>query len=543
MPHPQTRTVTRNRTRTRRFSACHRHPSEPVTGFCALCLRDRLAGLDSSSSGQVDDDDKKTDKTNAVICSRRTRRNVVNINDVVSASAAPVLRRSKSVAADKCEALNMLDIDPRRRSCDVRARSTLSDLFVVDDTPSTTNKLREDAPSSYSTIVETVVENEEDDVDDEVFGEIRVLDDEVMENDIVHDDEGEEEEGDLKTMKEIIETELDNKKRNFWDAASVFSQKLRKWRQKHKEKKQSRCISGGIDNDRSNLGQFSRFREVEDNRYGRRSCDTEPRFSIDAHRLSVEDPRISFDEHRASWDGYMIARTIPRLTPMLSVVDNTMLGPGNRAATTTEKNLQMHSISEDGTGSGGSAQSVSDSSASNRGSSSSSSTKTVGSGGDDVKSASNARVSPANDVIFQGTKLVITEKELKDWHMNSVKNNNVESVSNANNSTGKTPTANPSNAHKTIMSSRWKKVCNLWGQKHKLDDKKNVEDVSEKRVETGISSVNLVRNQSLVKLKDRSTRYSTSDLDSGLLRLYLTPFRNSRRNKSGKSRAPSMVCN
>ncbi|KAK1426827.1 hypothetical protein QVD17_15507 [Tagetes erecta] len=455
MPDPQIRTLTltRNNTRRRRFSGCHRHPHEPVTGFCALCLQHRLSGLDSSSS-------------------------------------APEFRRSKSVDAGKCEALNDLVIDTRRMSCDVRARCTLFDLFVVDDT----NKNRDDV------IMRNEVGFDDDDDDD---GEI---------------------EGDMKTMKEIIEMELSNKRRNFWDAGSVFSHKLRKWRQKQKEKKQRRCINGGFDKTRSKLGEFRGTHSVvEDCRFGRRSCDTEPRFSIEARRLSVEDPRFSFDEHRASWDGYMIART------------NNV----KRVTTSTMENLKMGSISKDGASSGGSTQSISDFSTSNRGSSSSStkssSTRTVGLGGDEVKSSSNARVSPANDVVSQGTKLVITEKELKDWHLNSVKNNNIESVCNATGSSSKTTETNRLNAHKMVMSSRWKKVCNLWGQKHKLDDnlddKKNVEYIPENR------SVNLVRNPSYVNSRNinRNRRYSTNDLDSGLLRLYLTPFRSYRRNKSVKS--------
>ncbi|KAJ0611265.1 putative protein OCTOPUS [Helianthus annuus] len=558
MPHPQHRTVTKNRTRTRRFYACHRHPNQPVTGFCALCLRDRLAGLEDSSS---------------------------------SSAPVPEFRRSKSVAGEICKDVSDFAVDLRRNSCDVRvrARNTLSDLFAVHDSV----KLKViDRVASVESVKLGFVSKE--------CGEIRVLDDDdreirVSDDVIVHDDceirvsndvielnheirvsdDDEVTQGDLKTMKEIIEMELKNNKRNL---RSVFGQKLRKWRKKQKEKKQSRCINGGIESTRSKLGQLSKIRdtqsEVGDYGFGRRSCDTEPRFSIDAHRLSVEDPRCSLDEHRASWDGYMIARTIPRLTPMLPVVDNMMLGPVNKGtnATTMENlnlNLQMHSISEDGASSGGSAQSNSDCcSSSNRGSSSSSmmssSTKAAGFGCDDVKSASNARVSPASDVVFQGTKLVITEKELKDWRLNSIKNNNsnVESVSNAPNSTSKTSTTNitnPSNElKKKVMSSRWKKVCNIWSHKLKLDDKngdkKSSEHMTESRVEIGNSSAKLVRNPSTVNSRtrrdefvldrNRSTRYSTSDIDSGLLRLYLTPFRNSRRSKFVKSRAPpSMVTN
>ncbi|XP_076957715.1 protein OCTOPUS-like [Bidens hawaiensis] len=498
------RTKPRNPSRRRRVSNCHRHPGESVTGFCALCLRDRLAGLEAPVP-------------------------------------VPEFRRSKSVSAGKsagkCEALDDLDSGCRRMSCDVRARNSLSDLFIVDDTKKTrVSDYAGDEIREVKLGFQISPAMGEIRVSDDAGDDIRVSnyagEDEIRisnyagEVEIRVSDDDEFELGDLRTMKEILEMELDNnKKMNFWNTASVFSRKLRKWRQKQKEKKQNRCISGETDVDPSKLGRFSQTREVEDYKLGRRSCDTEPRFSIDGHRLLVEDPRISFDEHRASWDGYMVARTIPRLPPLLSAVDNMAMASVNRAATVVEKQ-QMHSISEDGSG-----PSVSDCFTSNVGSSSSSSTKTLGLGGDDVKSVSNALVSPANDVIFQGTKLVITEKELKDWHLNSMTNDNIESVSNTPDSSGKAMAAN--------STSRWKKVCKLWGHKHKVGDKngdkKNVEDIQENR------SVNVVRNNhGLVSLRNRSTRYSTSDLDSGLLRLYLTPFRKSRRNKSVKSRAPSM---
>lgn len=113
---------------------------------------------------------------------------------------------------------------------------------------------------------------------------------------------------------------------NFLGAASAFSKKLKKWRQTEKSKKRSGHSGGGV----NRLAGRDSQSEVADYGFGRRSCDTEPRFSIDANRMSVDDSRFSFDEPRASWDGYLIARTIPRLTPMLSVVDNVMLGPMNR---------------------------------------------------------------------------------------------------------------------------------------------------------------------------------------------------------------------
>ncbi|KAL7601782.1 hypothetical protein Lser_V15G26643 [Lactuca serriola] len=549
MPDPQIRTTTRNRNRPRRLSACHRHPSEPVTGFCALCLRDRLAGLDSSAA--------EAEVEKVAVCSRRTRGHA----DASSSTAAPGLRRSKSVAAEKGESLNGLVTDQRRKSCDVRGRSTLSDLFVVDDTKKGGGGVArvESRNLGFSSFAEPVLETKEDeedddeeehdDDDDDDDNEIRVSGDVFVRNEV--DDDGDIEEGDLKTMKEFIDIELQNKRRNFWEAASVFSQKLRKWRQKQKQKKQNRDCNGGTDIDRSKLGQFRDTQsEVADYGLGRRSCDTEPRFSIDAHRLSVEDPRFSFDEHRSSWDGYMIARTIPRLTPMLSIVDSMIIPPPvNRGTITTMENLQMHSISEDGASSGQS-NSNSDASTSNRGSSSSSmksfSTKTTGLGGDEVKSASNARVSPANDVIFQGTKLVITENELKDWHLKSTKNSNIASVS-VSNTPISTTVNNSSNMHKKAMPSKWRKVCNLWSHKKNLEEiPENVN--SNPKLDRNTNSMN---SRNFVLDRNRSTRYSTSDLDNnGLLRLYLTPFRNStRRSKSGKSSSkgrnmsPSMASN
>ncbi|GKC68696.1 UPF0503 protein, chloroplastic, partial [Tanacetum coccineum] len=67
--------------------------------------------------------------------------------------------------------------------------------------------------------------------------------------------------------------------------------------------------------------------EIADYGYGRRSCDTDPRFSLDAGRVSFDDPRYSFDEPRASWDGYLIGRTFPRLSPMVEDVPHVPVVP------------------------------------------------------------------------------------------------------------------------------------------------------------------------------------------------------------------------
>ncbi|KAK1434849.1 hypothetical protein QVD17_00603 [Tagetes erecta] len=484
----------RTATRTRRRSACYRHPNEPVIGLCALCLRDRLAGLDTSSDQVV-----RHETIVSFPLSRRTRGHA----GASSSGTIAELRRSKSVAVEKCEIQSDFSLDLRRKSCDVRASNRLTDLFDIDDTKSGGDGglTVESKNLGFSSIVEPVLEINEDRDD---CSEVRVSNDLFVRNVVDDNDESGQEE-DLKTMKEHIEMELHHRKKNIWESASVLSQKLRKWRQKHKEKKQS-------DNNKSN---FNRFKDCQiesdaiDHGLGRRSCDTTPRFSIDAHRMSIEDPQCSYGEHRASWDGYMIARTIPRLTPMLPIVDDMIFPPVNKGIT----------VKEDGSSSGASAKSNSDSSSSNTETSSSSSSKTAGLEGSYMKSFSQK-----NDVVGQERKLVITERELNNWHLRSVKDSNLESASNA-----------PISARRTVKNG-WRKVSNLWNYKSKHSDKKNNSNIHENgqslNQNYGING-KLVRNSSCVGSRNRSEshpsvqeggRHSISEMESGLLKRHLSTF-------------------
>ncbi|MFS7915164.1 putative protein OCTOPUS [Helianthus anomalus] len=96
-------------------------------------------------------------------------------------STLPELRRSKSVAVEKCEILNDSFSDLRRKSCDVRVCNRIVDLFDVDDSKSGERVIEED----------------------------------------------EEEEGeDLRMMKEHIEIELQNRKDKLWKTTLVFDDKL-----------------------------------------------------------------------------------------------------------------------------------------------------------------------------------------------------------------------------------------------------------------------------------------------------------------------------
>ncbi|XP_076947718.1 protein OCTOPUS-like [Bidens hawaiensis] len=464
-PDPHTRTSTR----TRRRSFCHRHPNEPVIGLCALCLRDRLAGLDTSA----DHIQTKNETIVSFPLSRRTRHHA-------GGSTLPELRRSKSVAVEKCEILNESSLDLRRKSCDVRAGNRLTDLFDIDDTKigGYGGVVVESKNLGFLNVTEPVLEIVEDHED--LGSEIRISNDEIRRNGIDNNEiEEQEEEEDLRTMKEHIEMELElqNRKKNIWEAASVFSRKLRKWRIKHKGKKQTDNINNNNNkNDRSNLSRFKDSQiqsEVGGYALGRRSCDAAP-------RVSIEDSQFTYDEHRASWDGYMIARTIPRLTPMLPIVDDLILPPVSK----------MVAVKEEGT----SSKSNSDSCSSNTGSSSSSMksssscTKTAGFEGNLLRS-----VSRRNDIIGQETKLVITEREFSDWHLESASNVRV--------------------SNRGTVKNGWKKVSNLWSYKSKHSDKKN-DSYSRNKTE-------------LYPNGEEGGRRSVSDIESGLMRLQFGKSRKS----------------
>jgi hypothetical protein len=135
---------------------------------------------------------------------------------------------------------------------------------------------------------------------------------------------------------------------SFWLAASVFSKKWQKWRRKQKIKKQeavgSKAAAAAMPPaekpSKPSFLRRSRFHRGEAGSEftgGRRSCDTDPRFSIDAGRMSVDDVGFTWDEPRASWDGYLfgagtgigLGRAPPpvsRLPPILSALEDSPAG-------------------------------------------------------------------------------------------------------------------------------------------------------------------------------------------------------------------------
>lgn len=464
-------TRARTRTRTRRVSACYRHPSEPVTGICPACLRERLSGLDSSGDPEL---------SIVPTFSHSPEPGPGPGLDgqwskAATSSFSPDLRRCRSVSTARFEGSCSWS-EPRRRSCDDRSsRNTLENLLGDDDEVGGSNagfnvESKNLGLTNLSVnVCKSIVEHKNSE-------EVRVRADALVR---IEDIEEDTQDGELKTMKEFIDLEFHTKNHksrdfrdiavNFREAASVFSKRLQKWRQKQREKKlNSRNAEGDHRFSAGNsklIGYKSKDckSEIGECVMGRRSCDTEPRFSVDAGRLSLDGPRISIDEpSRASWDGYMVARTIPRLTPMLSVVENVLLGNGNgfdkhRASL----DGQMEAIVEDESSSGGSGQSNSDSSSSQRGSSfdRSSSVQSFGKRTSDLEVNEPAHV-----------KLVITERELKDWRLNSIKDEHLSKYE----TFSKNGTVTDSCGAKKGLKkpARWREVFNLFGNKHKLNNNK-----------------------------------------------------------------------
>ncbi|KAJ6777714.1 PROTEIN: UPF0503-LIKE PROTEIN putative (DUF740)-RELATED [Salix koriyanagi] len=320
--------------------------------------------------------------------------------------------------------------------------------------------------------------------------------------------------------------------------------------------------------------------EIGEYGLGRRSCDTDPRLSVDVARLSVDDSRYSFDDPRASWDGYLIGKTYPRQTPLVSVMEDVKLPSG--VAGNVKENMDLKNEGESSPG--GTMQTRNYYSDRRRRSfDRSSSNRRVGLGDEEFKSMLNAKVSPETVGLFHGAKLLVTEKELRDSNWYSHKDygeKNVDAVSK--DVTSITGVGVSKKGFK--KPQRWYGVWNIWGLMQKSSQSKcgdegssisgsavdgpmpeswqNLSGVADGEA-NGIVTPRLIRSytvsawdsgqmagstsgaeskengmkrkEELSLKRNRSARYSPNHLDNGLLRFYLAPLRSYGRSKSGKS--------
>ncbi|XP_062016705.1 protein OCTOPUS-like [Rosa rugosa] len=499
-----------------RRSTCHRHPTTPITGFCAPCLSERLAGLDSSSPS-------------AAVAPQNAH------------SGSSELRRSKSCCGTRPESSAYPPEPPRRKSCDVRNRNTLSELFNIDDH-------RKGLPRRFEI---------------DSSGQGFELKEEPEEEH--NGDETRASDAEFKTMKELIDLELQRKKGNgrdlreiagtFWETAS---NKVRQWRRKQKPKK---LESEGLGSEKRSARRGLRETQSEVGEYalGRRSCDTD-----------LDPGRMSLDEPRASWDGYMSSRAYPRMTPMVSVVEDVKMSE--------EEGLESLERSP-----GGSAQTKDYyfSQTRRRRSFERSSACAHSSKGvmpaqvDELKLVSNGATE-----LFYGAKLLITEKELMESSSSNSKSVEEDGVVGG----GGVGSIEGVCGNVAAVSSngvdqkpqKWHKRWKFWGLMQRKSQAKhgggaqeeswkklrrvangeaNNASVSQKLIRSysvscrnSCKMVGLFSNVSTVESKgnglktlhrNRSARYSPSNLDHGLLRFYLTPLRSYRRSESWKSRLPN----
>ncbi|KAM0889464.1 hypothetical protein ACQ4PT_027669 [Festuca glaucescens] len=370
-------------------TSCDLHPDEAFTGFCAACLRERLAGLEASAAAASAPGRKST----SAIRSLFARPFVAGGSSAAGAAPEPPdLRRCKSFSCGRggdvlsAAAAAARGDEPQRHSCDVRGRATLWALFHQDDR----DRVRDGtafgsfpvsssaaAAVALNTAVPLPLQHPPpppprvlEDFSEEDIPVVMEYEDEITEvvepvlPEVDTSGSGEIIETEpnagrgVKAMKEHMDLESSEPAKpapkdmkeiagSFWVAASVFSKKWQKWRRKQKMKKDaavSKAAAAAMPPpEKPSKPSFLRRRRLRgeagsEHALGRRSCDTDPRFSLDAGRMSIDDAGFSWDEPRASWDGYLfgagagvgLGRAPPpltRLPPILSGMEDTPGGP------------------------------------------------------------------------------------------------------------------------------------------------------------------------------------------------------------------------
>ncbi|KAI6686906.1 hypothetical protein NL676_032819 [Syzygium grande] len=521
-PSPSTTLCSRHRP-----SPCrHRRTARSAAGLCASCLRERLAGFDTAS------------------CRGNSNRSIPR-------SVADNLHRSISHREFGRGAAAGSSAEPRRRSCEVVAGTSLIGLFNLDDGLS-----GRDGSSRFG------VGNEEI--------EIRICDSDVEQNEEV--DSGgvrDEFEGgaELRTVREFIDLEWERKKRRdkelrgFWGVAAVLTGKLRKWRRKEKitNAGPEGLVNGGnvaigeegVDKDKVNLGGLGEMRtEVGECGIGRRSFDSK----------RVNGCKISYDVPRASLDGHMIGRSsmYQHLNPVVSAVNDVQLvDDQHEDGVSVEEKSSC--VDENGKSPGGCLQTkyyYKEPPALQRRRRSferSNSHKRANPefDVDEVKLLPRLRPSPTATELFYGTKLLITEQELMDWRLKSVKQDDLATLDSAFQNAAPFAGRQDQKRCKKLQLLGWRKAWNTWSLMHSRDERTDVDRgisciageldnklvVTESRQEQNdvaredeplgnISQRLKLRNS--VTARSNSAQSYGHNIDNGLQPVYLAPLRTSR---------------
>ncbi|XP_019161208.1 PREDICTED: UPF0503 protein At3g09070, chloroplastic [Ipomoea nil] len=433
--------------------SCDRHPDEKFSGFCPECLCERLTTLDQSSSSNNPSSSSRRNSTSSAAAALKSLFSKPSSAapppppppkpSRPSSTFLPELRRTKSFSASKNESLSFSTaaFEPQRKSCDVRVRNTLFSLDEGIKPPCSQNPHSKGIADTFTSrpVLEFEEEEEEEREDPgneqyssghrneaDVIEEITELPEPLVENaarsvEIVGEDI-------LKPMKDHIDLDSQTKKPSGGGlAGSILSRKWQKWRKKQKLKKQENGkTSAALPAEKPTSKQNREIQpEMTDYGFGRRSCDTDPRFSLDVGRISFDGPRYSLDEPRASWDGYLIGRSFPRMAPMVSVVEDAPVVHVTRTDTqipVEEPPVMMNFSNDDETVPGGSAQTREyylDSSSRRRKSLDRSSSIRKAAAAvvaeiDETKTVSNAKVLPSSDSFHRAKDSISHSNSLRD---------------------------------------------------------------------------------------------------------------------------------
>ncbi|XP_010043459.2 protein OCTOPUS-like [Eucalyptus grandis] len=522
-PSPSTTLYSRHRP-----SPCrHRRAARPTApGLCAACLRERLAVFDAAN------------------CRGASSHSVPR-------SVADHLHRSKSHREFNCGAgAARRSAEPRRRSCEVVAGTSLIGLFNLEDGPS--------GRGGSSAVGEGNGE-----------GEIRICDSDVEQNEEVGDGgvcDDFEEGAELRTVREFIDLEWETKKRRdkdsrgFWGVAAVLTDKLRKWRGKEKVANLGPVglVNGGnvaigdedVHKEKVNREELGDMRtDVGECGMGRRSCDSE----------WVNGGRISHDVPRASLDGHMIGRSsmYRHLNPAVSAVNDVKLVDDQSEDGVSEEKLSC--VDENGKSPGGHLHTrhyYKEPAALQRQRrsferSNSHKRDKLEFEVDDAKPLPRLKLSPAATELFNGTKLLITEQELMDWRLKSVKQDDMVTLESAFQNAAPFVGRQDQKRCKKLQLLGWRKAWNTWSLMHSRGERTDVNRgisciagevdnqlvVTESRQEQNNVAKedepigNITRRLKLsnsVTARSKSAQSYGHNIDKGLRPIYLSPLRTSR---------------